>query len=178
MFGGGTTVKVRPLLELVPTVTTTLPVVAPAGTVATIVVFFQLVAVAVTPLNFTVLAPCEDPNPDPLIVTDAPIAPDEGERLEMLNVANAGDVQQDNRRRSPVMPITVRIAEGWKYITRFIAPPPLGVHDETRATMTAVRPQRGLDCNRLDSVNAGVYKMEDLSCQVLFMKISLGVREI
>jgi len=50
-------VKVTPLLELLPTVTTTLPVVAPAGTVATIVVFFQLVAVAVTPLNLTVLLP-------------------------------------------------------------------------------------------------------------------------
>jgi hypothetical protein len=159
-------------LEFPLTVTTTLPVVAPEGTIATIVVFFQLVAVAVTPLNLTVLPPCDEPNPDPLIVIEAPIAPDVGERLEMLSVANAEDAQQQKRRRSPVMPITVRVAEGWKYVTRFIAPPPLGVHDETRATMTAVRPQRGLDCNRLDSVNAGVYKMKVISCQVLFMKIS------
>src|SRR5437763_669022 len=124
MLGGGTTVKVRPLLELVPTVTTTLPVVAPAGTVATMVVFFQLVAVAVTPLNLTVLPPCEDPNPDPLIVTEAPIAPAVGERLEILRVANAEDAQQDKRRRSPVIRKTLRAAEGWEYISSFIAPPP------------------------------------------------------
>jgi hypothetical protein len=136
------------------------------------VVFFQLVAVAVTPLNLTVLPPCEDPNPDPLIVTEAPIAPDVGERFEILRVANAEGAQQDKRRRSPVKPVTLRAAEGWKYITRFIVPPPLGVHDETRATMTAVRLQRGLDCNRLDSVNCGVYKMEGILCQVLFIKIS------
>jgi hypothetical protein len=85
-LGAGTTVKVMPLLEVLPTVTTTLPVVAPDGTVATIVVFFQLVAVAVTPLNLTVLLPWEDPNPDPLIVTLAPIAPDDGDRLEMLGL--------------------------------------------------------------------------------------------
>jgi hypothetical protein len=38
-------------------VTTTFPVVVPTGTGVTIVVEFQLVGVAVMPLNFTVLVP-------------------------------------------------------------------------------------------------------------------------
>lgn len=168
ILGAGTTVKVKPLLAVPLTVTITLPVVAPDGTLATMVLFPQLVTLAVTPLNFTVLLPCELPNPDPLIETEAPTAPDVGERLEMLSVANAEDAQQQKRRRSPVMPITLRVAEGWKYITRFIAPPPLGVHDETRATNTAVRPQRGLDCNRLDSVNGALYRVASIYMSSLF----------
>ena len=58
MLGAATTVKVTPLLATPPTVTTTLPVVAPVGTVTTIDVAPQLViAVAVVVLNFTVLVP-------------------------------------------------------------------------------------------------------------------------
>jgi len=53
----GVTVKVTPLLEVPPTVTTTDPVVAPAGTGATTLVSLQLAGVAVTPLNFTILVP-------------------------------------------------------------------------------------------------------------------------
>jgi hypothetical protein len=120
MLGAGTTVKVTPLLAVPLTVTTTLPVVAPEGTVATMVLFPQLVTLAVTPLNFTVLLPCELPNPEPLIVTEAPIAADVGDKLDMLSVAKAGDAQQHKRRRSPIMPITFRVAEGRKCITRFI----------------------------------------------------------
>ena len=45
------TVKLIPLLATPPTVTTTLPVVAPAGTGTTILDALQLVAVAVEPLN-------------------------------------------------------------------------------------------------------------------------------
>ena len=57
MFGSGTTVKLTPLLALLETVTTTLPVVAPEGTVVTILVEVQVVAVAVVPLNLRVLLP-------------------------------------------------------------------------------------------------------------------------
>ena len=58
MFGVGKTVKDTPLLDDPLTVTTTLPVVAPVGTRATIDVVVQLVmVVAVVPLNFTVLVP-------------------------------------------------------------------------------------------------------------------------
>ena len=59
MFGGlgADTVKLSPLLDCPPTVTTTFPVVAPPGTGATILVALQLVGVAVVPLNVTVLDP-------------------------------------------------------------------------------------------------------------------------
>src|SRR5579864_8278164 len=53
-----------PLLATLLTVTTTLPVVAPVGTVALIWVALQLVIdVAVVPLNFTVLVPWLEPKP-------------------------------------------------------------------------------------------------------------------
>jgi hypothetical protein len=71
----GVTRKVPPLLATPLTVTTTLPVVAPAGTGATIVVLFQLVGVALTPLKVTVLAPWVVPKPDPVIVTEVPGGP-------------------------------------------------------------------------------------------------------
>jgi hypothetical protein len=51
MLGATVTVKLTPLLARPPTVTTTLPVVAPVGTAATMLVFDQLVVVAVVPLN-------------------------------------------------------------------------------------------------------------------------------
>ena len=51
------TVKLTPLLANPPTVTTTFPLVAPVGTGATMLVALQLVGVAATPLNFTVLVP-------------------------------------------------------------------------------------------------------------------------
>jgi hypothetical protein len=53
----GITVKLIPLLATPPTVTTTLPVVAPLGTGTTIEVALQLDAVAEVPLNVTVLLP-------------------------------------------------------------------------------------------------------------------------
>src|SRR5580658_5259746 len=53
----GTTVNKTPLLGPLFTVTTTFPVVAEFGTVATIDLELQLVAVAGAPLNVTVLAP-------------------------------------------------------------------------------------------------------------------------
>ena len=59
-------------------VTTTLPVVAPAGTVTTILVALQLVTVAAMPLKATVP---EVPKFEPVIVTVAPTFADVGEML-------------------------------------------------------------------------------------------------
>jgi hypothetical protein len=55
MCGVGSTVKAIPLLATPDIVTSTLPVVAPAGTVVWICVLFQLVTIASVPLNVTVL---------------------------------------------------------------------------------------------------------------------------
>ena len=76
------------LLATPPTVTKTLPVVAPLGTGTAMLASFQLVVVAATPLNVTVLVPCVDPKPMPAIVTDSPTAPDVGDRLVMVGAAN------------------------------------------------------------------------------------------
>jgi hypothetical protein len=51
------TVKATPLLATPPTVTTALPVVAPVGTGATMLVSLQLVGVAVVPLKVRLLVP-------------------------------------------------------------------------------------------------------------------------
>jgi hypothetical protein len=58
MLGPGAfTVKARPLLGVAPTVTTTLPVVAPLGTGTEMLVLLQLAGVPVIPLKVTVLEP-------------------------------------------------------------------------------------------------------------------------
>jgi hypothetical protein len=80
-------VKLFPLLATPPTVTTTFPVVAVLGTVALILDDPHVVTDAVTPLNVTLLPPCEDPKLDPLIVTNVPTAPEVGERLEIVGAA-------------------------------------------------------------------------------------------
>jgi hypothetical protein len=93
MLGAATTVKEEPLLANPPTVTTTFPVVAPVGTVATIEVAPQLViTVATVPLNVTVLVPCVVPKFVPVIVTEAPTAPDGGDKLVMLGVGTTVNV--------------------------------------------------------------------------------------
>ena len=56
MFGG-TTVNATTLLDTPPTVTTTLPVVAPLGTGTTMLVLLQLVGTAGVPLKVIVLVP-------------------------------------------------------------------------------------------------------------------------
>jgi hypothetical protein len=82
--GAGTTVNETPLLAFALTVTTTVPVLAPVGTMATIEPALQLeIVVAVVPLNLTVLVPWVEPKPLPAIVTDAPTAPEFGVRLVM-----------------------------------------------------------------------------------------------
>src|SRR5437660_7139804 len=72
------TVKFTPLLATPPTVTTTLPVVAPLGTDATMLVALQLVVLAVVPLKVT--APVV-PKLVPVMVTAVPTGPVVGFRL-------------------------------------------------------------------------------------------------
>jgi len=88
ILGVANTVKLLPLLAVPETVTTTLPVAAPLGTVTTILVEPQLVTVAVVPLNFTVLLPWVEPKPEPAMVTEAPTAPDVGDRLVIDGAAS------------------------------------------------------------------------------------------
>jgi uncharacterized protein YjeT (DUF2065 family) len=84
-LGAGTvTVKLRPLLATPPTVTTTVPVVAAAGTGTLMLVPVQLVGVAAVPLNLTVLVPCVAPKLAPATVTGVPTVPDVGLRLVMF----------------------------------------------------------------------------------------------
>lgn len=79
------TVKFTPLLGKLPTVTTTLPLVAPFGTGTTMLVSLQLVAgKTAVPLKVTVLFVWPGPKPVPVIVTEAPTRPDAGFRLVMV----------------------------------------------------------------------------------------------
>jgi len=86
MLGASMTVKLTPVLATPPTVTTTLPVLAPDGTGVWIDVELQLVGVAVIPLNVTVLPPCVAPKFVPDIVTTVPTAPEVGDRLEIVGL--------------------------------------------------------------------------------------------
>jgi hypothetical protein len=79
----GAMLKLAPLLGNPATVTTTLPVVAPAGTGTTMVVALQLVGVAAVPLKVTVLVPTAAPKFAPEIVTGVPTGPDAGARFVM-----------------------------------------------------------------------------------------------
>jgi len=84
MLGAATTVKLEPLLATFETVTTTFPVVAPAGTVVPMLVALQLVIVAVVPLKVAELLPWLAPKLVPVMVTAAPTAPVVTERLVIL----------------------------------------------------------------------------------------------
>ncbi len=84
--GVGNTVKLFPLLATPETVTTILPVVAPEGTGAIMLVALQLEGDADVPLNLTVLVPCVEPKFVPVIVTEAPTDPEDEERLVILGV--------------------------------------------------------------------------------------------
>jgi len=90
MLGATTTVNDTPLLITPPTVTTTLPVVAPVGTCARNDPVVQLVIdVAGVPLKVTV--PCVVPKFDPEIVTQSPTAPEVGDRVVMLGATTVND---------------------------------------------------------------------------------------
>jgi hypothetical protein len=85
ILGAGTvTVKFTPLLVTPPAVTTTFPVVAPAGTGTTMLAAVQFVGVAVVPLNLIVLVPWVAPKFVPVIVTEVPVKPDVGFRPVIL----------------------------------------------------------------------------------------------
>src|SRR5260370_12355024 len=77
MLVAGLTVNGTPLLAIPPTVTTTLPVVAPVGTGATMLVSLQFAGVgaAGTPVNVIVVLPFVAPKPAPGIMAEAPTAP-------------------------------------------------------------------------------------------------------
>ena len=71
--------NVGPETERLSSLTVTAPVAVPEGTTATICVSFQVVTVSGMLFNVTVLKPCDNPNPVPVIVTDEPIGPAVGE---------------------------------------------------------------------------------------------------
>jgi hypothetical protein len=76
-----TTVKPIPLLGTPEAETTTFPVVAPVGTVVTMLIALQLVGVASVPLKLTVPVPSVEPKFVPVIVTEVPTTPEVTERL-------------------------------------------------------------------------------------------------
>jgi hypothetical protein len=78
-----------------PTVTLIGPVVAPDGTVATISVLVALVTVAEVPLNATELLAAVVLKFAPVMVTDVPAVPLDGEKLEMV-----GALPQPDRIRT------------------------------------------------------------------------------
>src|SRR4029453_10928903 len=84
MLGGTTIAKGIALLALPFTVTTTGPLVAPAGTIDAMLLSVHVVTAAAVPFNFTVLAPCVGPKFAPLIATASPTAADVGFSEVML----------------------------------------------------------------------------------------------
>src|SRR6202158_3171002 len=83
-LGFDATVNATPLLATPPTVTTTVPVVAPTGTGTTRLGAAPVVGAAAVPLNLTVLVPCVVPKFTPVIVTGVPTTPDVGVRRVRL----------------------------------------------------------------------------------------------
>jgi hypothetical protein len=83
MTGTVVTLNRIELLGTPPTVTATNPAAAPAGTGTVMLVELQLVGVAATPLNVTVLVPFVPPKFMPAMVTDVPAGPAAGIRLVM-----------------------------------------------------------------------------------------------
>ena len=76
--------NVTALLATPPTVTTTDPVVAPAGTGAVIEVLLHTEGIAVVPLKVMVLLPLVVPKLLPAIVTTVPTGPRIGDKLLIL----------------------------------------------------------------------------------------------
>ena len=88
------------------------PVVAPLGTVATMLVADHDIGVTVTPLNATVLVPCVDPNFVPVIAIDVPTVPLVGDRELIVGVVSAFTVTVNDREalNSPSLTVTVIVA--------------------------------------------------------------------
>ena len=85
--GVGVTVNATPLLTWPPTVTSTRPVVAPAGTVAVIEVSLQAVVAAAVPLKVTVEVPFAAPKLRPVMVTGTPAPADVGSNWSIHGAA-------------------------------------------------------------------------------------------
>jgi hypothetical protein len=83
----GATAKLFPLLFTAPATTTTLPLVAVAGTVVTMVVAVHVVAVAVVPLNLILPIPWGEPKFVPVMIKEAPTAPVVIDKLLMVGAA-------------------------------------------------------------------------------------------
>jgi len=81
MLGGGTTVKSTPALGIPATLTTTLPVLIPAGAIAVMLLALHEVTLAATPLKVTVPTPWVAPKLDPAITTAEPTGPELGDKL-------------------------------------------------------------------------------------------------
>jgi hypothetical protein len=81
---GAATVKGLKLLRIPPTVTTTLPVVAPLGTGTVMLVGVQFEAVAVVPPNETVFVPWLEPKFVPVMVTEVPTGAAVGDKLVIV----------------------------------------------------------------------------------------------
>jgi len=112
MLGAGTTLKVTPLLWTPLTVTSTGPVVAPAGTVTMILVALQFETVAIVLLKVTVLVPCVPPKLDPVMVTDRPAAPVVWLRLVIDGAGPPPPTPGLNEARiMPQLPEAPRVAE-------------------------------------------------------------------
>src|SRR5438105_13692911 len=95
------TVLFTPLLATPPTVTTTLPVVAPLGTDATMLVALQLVVLAVVPLKVTVPVV---PKFAPVMVTAVPTGPEVGFRLVMAGAVPPPPLAARNVATAPTHP--------------------------------------------------------------------------
>src|SRR6266566_3732614 len=84
MLGGVVSVKVTTLLARQARVTSTLPVAAPLGTGATMLVALQLVGVAAVPFMVSELSPQRDLHSFPARGSDELTGPEVGDRLVML----------------------------------------------------------------------------------------------
>ena len=104
---GSVIVNNDPALATPLTVTTRLPVVAPAGTVAAIDVALQLVIVAWVPLNVNVLVPWVSPKFVPVMVTEAPTAPEVGDKLTI-----EGSVPWELKITATLSKVAAAAAEG------------------------------------------------------------------
>jgi len=125
--GAAATVKVSVLLPTPPTVTTTLPVVAPDGTGTLMLVADHAVGVAGVPLNVTVLVSWVAPKLLPLIVTAVPTRPLDGERLVRVGVGMTVNVSALLARPPTVTTTLPDVAPAGTGTTMLVADQDVGV---------------------------------------------------
>jgi len=103
------TTKLTTLLATPDAVTTTLPVVAPTGTVTTMLVALQLVTeVAAVPLKVIVLVPWAAPKFVPVIVIEVPTAPEVWLRPVMVGFVDAAVLELLAHPASPMAKVATR----------------------------------------------------------------------